>query len=137
MSIENTLERIAAALETIAKNGGQLPAQEAPKSPATVVPPAAAAPAPSNTAAPAPSKPLPSAAVPASPVATAVVAVPPANPSMTLVELNSALVAEYVRLGNDRAPIDAAFKQFNVSSAAGLTPDQYAPMLAAVRAITK
>ena len=141
MSIENTLERIAVALETIAKNGGSLQSQEVPKSAVdTVVSPVAAAPAPSNTSAPAPSKPLPSAAVPASPAATAPVAVQPASvpvPTMTLEELNSALVAEYVRLGNDRVPIDAAFKQFNVSSAAGLTPDQYAPMLAVVRAITK
>ena len=140
MSIENTLERIANALETIAKNGGSLQLQETPKSAAaTGVSPAAAVSAPSNTVAPAPSKPLPSAAVPASSAAaaTAPVAVPSATGAMTLEELNSALVAEYHRLGGDRAPIDTAFRQFNVSSAAGLTPDQYLPMLAIVRAIVK
>tara|TARA_R110000823_G_scaffold241850_7_gene366464 strand:+ start:2593 stop:2961 length:369 start_codon:yes stop_codon:yes gene_type:complete len=120
MSIENSLERIADALELLADQGGIIDTDdtvskvtEAPKpvAPTAPVPPAKVA-TPTPPSAPAP-------------VAEA----------MTPTDLNTALLAELARLGNDRAHIDAAMGTFGVTSITQLTPDQYQPLIDAVKAI--
>tara|TARA_R110000787_G_C13443394_1_gene446729 strand:+ start:6009 stop:6404 length:396 start_codon:yes stop_codon:yes gene_type:complete len=129
MSIENSLERIADALELLADQGGIIDTDdhmvtEAPK-PVPVA-------APASPVATAPSTPSRLVTAPAPPAAS--VAVPPAE-AMTPTDLNTALLAELARLGNDRAHIDAAMGTFGVTSITQLTPDQYQPLIDAVKAI--
>lgn len=127
MSIENLLERIATALETLAE--GKVEEKPAPKkkeakvkAPAAVPPPVESAPAPAPEA-PAPAPEAPAAAVP--PPAEA----PAAAPAMSATELNSKLVAEVQRLGS-RDPIDAIFRDtFGIQSLKELDPSQYQNLL--------
>jgi pyruvate/2-oxoglutarate dehydrogenase complex dihydrolipoamide acyltransferase (E2) component len=140
MSIENNLERIASALESIANSvapvGDPIPVGEplaqrvwAPRETAPVAEPVAEpAPAPAPVAEPAPA--------PVAEPAPAPVAEPVAEPvaAMTVEELNTALVAEFKRLGG-REGIDAEIAKLGASSISEVDASQYAGLLNAVKAI--
>jgi hypothetical protein len=122
MSIENNLERIASALESIANSvapvGDPIPVGEplaqrvwAPRETAPVAEPVAE----------------PTPAPVAEPVAEPVAA-------MTVEELNTALVAEFKRLGG-REGIDAEIAKLGASSISEVDASQYAGLLNAVKAI--
>ena len=117
MSIEASLKSIADSLAILAQRGTGDVKVEAP---APVVETTAPAPAPSvETAAPAP------VVETAAPVA-----------AITADELNAGLIAEFKRLG-DRQLISnvMAAAPFNAVGITDLTAEQYAPLLAAVKAI--
>src|SRR5690606_21181178 len=104
------------------------------------VPPApkqeAAVPSAPVASAPSPVTPPPApAATPAAPPTTAPAAAPAASPAMTAADLNTALVAEYTRLGNKREPIDTAMRELGVQSVNDLAPEKYQELLDKVRAI--
>lgn len=142
MSIENNLKRIAESLEKLVELQTEVKQviADSPKQPAAPAqdatppaPPAAeqkteAAAATPETTPPAPptieekAPPAPSAEQPAAPAA------------MTPQELNDALVAEFRRLGN-REGIDKAMADLGVTSVNQLQPEQYQPLVDAVRAI--
>ena len=107
MTIENTLERIATALETIAKQGGLPETPAAPAAPS----------APETPAAP---------AAPSAPET-------PAAP-MTPQQLNDVLVTEFKRLGS-REPIDKVLHDHGVQSISDLDTSQYQSVIAAVKAV--
>ena len=163
MSIEKNIERIADALEALvhkldhigqAVNQAEADSiveqvQTAPKQPVTPPPvesvaggtstpvttaPGAAVPPspPAEPVTPAPTTPPPV----STPAATAQVTPPPAV--MTPEDLNKALVAEFQRLGS-REPIDAVMRAapFNAQSITDLSVEQYAPLIAAVKAVAK
>ena len=146
MSIEKDLGRIATALEGIlAKldHIGTAVSQEqadtiveAPKEAPKQTPPspAPAADGPSTqppveqaTVAPTTSS---DTVIPAAPAQDT----PPPVVSMTADELNTALVAEFKRLGK-RDPIDAVLREFGVQSITDLKEDQYAAVINKVKAI--
>lgn len=144
MSIENNLKRIADSLEIIAgvmddkaetSFAAKVPLPEeagAPTpvpAPATIVDTPTVAPpiadAPTSVSAPAPAPEVGAAPVTASEVTT----------QMTLDDLNTALVAEYNRLGKDRTMIDATVKGFGVNTATELAPADYQAVLDKVKAL--
>ena len=137
MSIENTLERIAAALELIAKNTAGANVQ-APKPAASESKADASTAAESTTTTPkAPTPP------PAPPAAEPTA--PPAAPSTgELVvkdadECNALLVEEYKRLGGTPEAMTSIQKimseKFDARSVNGLEPAQMGPLITAVRAL--
>lgn len=155
MSIEKDLTRIADALEALVgklDHIGQATASasvpEAPKQPVTPPPPevvAGGASTPVTTApiaavppAPpaAPATPAPTTASPPPTPAVPAQVTPPPVATMTPEDLNKALVAEFQRLGS-REPIDTVMRAapFNAQSITDLTPEQYAPLIAAVQAV--
>jgi hypothetical protein len=117
------------------------PAAPAPAAPAPAAP-APAAPAP---AAPAPAAPAPAAPAPAAPpTPVAPVTPPPVQPApttvapapvvnMTAEALNAALIVEYQRL-KSRDPIIAALAEMKATAISEIKPEQYAELLAKVRA---
>lgn len=149
MSLENNLERIANALETIANHialqalAGEV--EKAPRKPRAEKPVVDTPPAPPVDATP----------VVQAPPATDIVVAPPAAPvesvpvvqappvaaapvvTMTPAELNDALVIEYHRLGNNRDAIVEEMAKFGVTSVNDLPVDKYQPLLDAVKARTK
>lgn len=148
MSIENTLERIATALEAIAASGQGFtkpaPAAKAsaPKKtvPAASESKAAASPVAESTST-VPKAPTPPPAPPAV-EATAQVAAP--STSETLVvdspeQCNGMLVAEYNRLGGTPEVMQRILgvmeANFNVRSVNDLTKEQYGPLITAVKAL--
>lgn len=155
MSLENNLERIANALETIANHValqalvGEV--EKAPRKPRGVS--GGTTNAPVVDAPPAP--PVEAAPVVQAPPATDIVVAPPAAPvesvpvvqappvaaapvaTMTPAELNDALVIEYHRLGNNRDAIVEEMAKFGVTSVNDLPVDKYQPLLDAVKARTK
>jgi len=160
MSIEKNIERIADALEALvgkldhigqavdqAEADKIVEAPPAPKQPSTPQPPEAVAGGASTQATTAPSATVPP-SPPAEPVTPAPTTQPPVNtpaataqvtpPSvaMTPEDLNKALVAEFHRLGS-REPIDAVMRAapFNAQSITDLSAEQYAPLIAAVKAV--
>jgi hypothetical protein len=71
---------------------------------------------------------------PAPPAAPAAPAAPSVAAPMTAEELNAVLVAEFNRLGGNRAPIDAALKELGVTGVSQLPVDQYSILIEKVRA---
>jgi len=126
MTIENTLERIAVALEALVEQrsvthsinitGGTEGVYAAPEAPAAPAAPEAPA-APAAPEAP---------AAPAAPEA-------PAAP-MTPQQLNEVLVGEFKRLGS-REPIDKVLHDHGVQSISDLDPAQYQSVIDAVKAV--
>lgn len=118
MSIEKALERIAVALEKLASSQTPLvpvaPAPTAPCAVATSVPATSVAP----TQEPAPAEPV-------------------TEGVMDVDQLQTALMVEYTRLGSNREPIDNVMRSdtFKVNSVYDLGAEQYAPLLATVKAI--
>lgn len=149
MPIENNIERIADALEAlvskldhigqavqpaIAKPGYSSTMGKVEDTPVRVTPLTA-------PVTPVPKPPVEQdTPVPTAPVVapTPVVAPPPTTPvaSMTPEDLNKALITEFQRLGS-RDPIDVVMRAapFNAQSITDLTPEQYAPLIAAVQAV--
>lgn len=145
MSIENNLERIAAALEALValKSGADVTINHDQKIANLAVPklkPASPVAEVSST------KPAP--AQPDAPTTTVAVAAPvaevpsgPAVPSLVVSspeECNTLLVAEYNRLGgNDKGAMQTIINlmenRFKVRSVNDLSKDQYAPLILAVR----
>lgn len=104
-------------------------ASTTPTTAATEVPkPVAPAPVASAPATPPPP------AAPAAQTTTAEVAAPPVEAPMTGEQLNEALVAEFNRLGS-RDGIDAEIKKLGAQGINDLSPEQYAPLVAAVKAL--
>lgn len=155
MTIESQLERIAVATEknntlieallgkfdhigqavaptTVGAQNSAATAQE----PEVAAPPAAA-----STVAEAPKQEVPAApvsasTVPAAPTTTAEVAAPPA--SMTVEQLNEALVAEYNRLGgtpDQYQRIAAEMQKLGATGVGELKPEQYSVLITAVKAL--
>lgn len=60
---------------------------------------------------------------------------PEITTQMTLDDLNTALVAEYNRLGKDRTLIDTTVKGFGVNTATDLAPADYQAVLDKVRVL--
>ena len=119
MSIESNLKSIAESLAIIAAAQVTVTVESAP-----VVETTAAPAPPADTPAP----PAPPADTPAPPAPLAAV--------MTVEELNAGLVIEYKRLGS-REKITAIMgaAPYNAVSITNLTPDQFAPLLAAIQAV--
>lgn len=159
MSLENNLERIATALETIAgylvsqsaNSGGEV-AEKKTRTPRgdkqTVqvtgdAPPVQAAPTlvaetlvqPLVTPPPVAAAPVDIVVAPPVPVVQSAPVVQ--APTMTAAELNDALVIEYQRLGNNRDAIMEEMGKFGVSSVNDLAVDKYQPLLNAVKARAK
>lgn len=134
MSIENTLERIAAALELIAKNtaGANVQAPK-PAAPEATVAPAATPPPPASAPAPAPAAKETPAPAPAPAPSNGELVVKDAD------ECNALLVAEYKRLGGTPEAMTAIQKimseKFDARSVNGLEPAQMGPLITAVRAL--
>jgi len=129
MSIENNLKRIADSLESIAKSM-EMKAKPpmtasaiALQSEQTLAPIVAVDPAPTE---------VNSQVAPPTTAAAAATINPPAT--MSAEEMNTALVAEFSRLGS-REPIDTAMATLGVTSVADLAADQQQALLTAVRAI--
>jgi 2-oxoglutarate dehydrogenase E2 component (dihydrolipoamide succinyltransferase) len=126
MSIENSLKRIADALESInkvieANRNFALPDDLKASSTTTAAPAAPVAPA--AAAAPAaPAAPAPAAAAAAAPVL------------LTDAEMNTELVNEFKRIG-DRTLIDAEMTGLGVTGVTGLTAEVQQELLTKVRAI--
>ena len=122
--IEETLVRIATALESIAKSmlkqANPLATIDPAVPSAEVVAKVAEAPAPSSAAVDEP--------------VIEPTAAPPL-PQLSLEELNTALMAEYGRLGNDRAPIDAALKLEGITGVSELAPEKYTSFLEGIQAL--
>jgi hypothetical protein len=127
----DTGRRVLESLTTVKKP--QTPASN----PAPVAPPAASVTqtstqqvtnAPSPVAGTAPTTTAPATVAPAPAPAPAPVA------AMTIEEANKALQAEFVRLGNDMAPINEVFKEMGVTSLSDLHPDNYADCINRVKA---
>ncbi|MDC0600093.1 hypothetical protein OAO65_02165 [Flavobacteriales bacterium] len=135
--IETTLERIADALEAISSKMN-VPSKPAPKvktvkkqeaapvveAPTPSVPPASAGAA---------SSPAPVVTPPPAPVVTPPPVVEPVV-VMTPEELNAAVLVEFNRLGTQDG-IRAVMAEMGVSGLTDLNPDQYAELLAKVRAL--
>ena len=122
--IEETLVRIVTALESIAKS---MLKQANPL--ATIDPTGPGVEATVTKTVEAPAAPEPEVEAPA-PVAPAA-----ELPQLSLEELNTSLMAEYGRLGNDRAPIDAALKVEGITGVSELAPEKYASFLEGIRAL--
>ena len=105
MTIENSLERIATALEALS-------APEAPAAPSAPEDPAA----------------------PSAPEAPAAPSAPEAPAAMTPQQLNEVLVGEFKRLGG-REPIDKVLHDHGVQSISDLDPSQYQSVITAVQAL--
>lgn len=135
MSIENNLERIADALEAIAKSGKPLDAVTSQPVAGTVAPAVTPA-APKQDAAAAVAPPPVQASAPApAPSATAPAPAPSAAaPGMTMEQLDAALKGEMTRIG-DSAPIRNKMTEFGVSSLNDLPVEKYSELLAAVKAL--
>jgi len=121
MTIENSLERIATALEALAAKRDvnvqpvSVSAPSAPEAPA----------APSAPEAP---------AAPSAPEAPAAPSAPEAPAAMTPQHLNEVLVGEFKRLGG-REPIDKVLHDHGVQSISDLDPSQYQSVITAVQAL--
>jgi hypothetical protein len=141
MSLENTLERIAVALEAIAGNRTALIAVDSVKVPnpsarkvAVPKPPAPPAEKKLETA---------SAPVPATPVTEVPVVPTPPVPETLVVDspeqCNGMLIEEYNRLGATAEVMQRILgvmeANFNVRSVNDLTKEQYGPLITAVRAL--
>ena len=145
MSIENNLKRIADALEALVAGGTSLPATvaEVPKQPVAPAPVAVVSstpvtPAPVVAAPPvAPVAPATPAPIQQAPVVTPAAVGPSVAGALSPEELNAALVAEFTRLGS-REPIDAVMRAapFNAQSITDLTPEQYLPLINAIRTVS-
>jgi hypothetical protein len=136
MSIEKDLTRIAVALEALV----QLAANPLRSVEATPVAQAPVVTAPvQTTVAAAPvvqAAPVTAPVVTTPPVQAPIVQAPVATP-MKAEELNAALVAEFTRLGNNRAPIDEEMAKLGVTSVGQLTTlEQQHALLNAVKART-
>ena len=112
MTIENSLERIATALEALAA-----------KRDVNVQPVSVSAPS-------APEAP----AAPSAPEAPAAPSAPEAPAAMTPQQLNEVLVGEFKRLGG-REPIDKVLHDHGVQSISDLDPSQYQSVITAVQAL--
>lgn len=142
MTIEAQLERIAVAAE---KNNELLAAllakEEAVEAPKpvtgaqTAASTVAAGTTPTTAATDVP-KPESTATPPVAPAPTTVPTAPVATPSATMTpeQLNEALVAEFNRLGS-RDGIDAAIKAMGANGIGDLKPEQYAQLVATVKAL--
>ena len=144
MSIENTLERIATALEAIAASGQGFLSEEIAIKPAEKAPVAKKAPPAPKPPAPPAEKPPETASAPAPATAAKEVPVPPAPTAETLVvdspeQCNGMLVAEYNRLGGTPEVMQRILgvmeANFNVRSVNDLTKEQYGPLITAVKAL--
>lgn len=125
MSLEKNIQRIADALELIAKNMASAPVNTVAAAPAQVVAPVTQPTATTTVAAPPVQQPIFAATAP-------VVTAP--TVSITPEELNAALVVEFTRLGTD-VGIRAEMAKLGVSSVTELAPAQYGVLLAAVKAL--
>ena len=112
MTIENSLERIATALEALAA-----------KRDVNVQPVSVSAPS-------APDAP----AAPSAPDAPAAPSAPDAPAAMTPQQLNEVMVGEFKRLGG-REPIDKVLHDHGVQSISDLDPSQYQSVITAVQAL--
>lgn len=124
MTIETNLKRIADALESIAASqlkmvGSTATAELQHSSTSTQAPPALK---------PATTQPPP---------AESTTTQPPPAADMTIEEVNTALMVEYKRLGNDRSKIDAvmAAEPFCVKVINELHPSKFADLIAAVKQV--
>lgn len=140
MSLENNIERIANALELIAQhvtsNTGEATPEKKPRTPRAEKPVVDAPPTKPVVEAP------PENSIVVAPLETKTVEAPPTQvtpppvtaPTMTAEELNDALVIEFHRLGSNRVPIDEEMAKLGVSSVLNLPVEQYAVLLANVKA---
>lgn len=148
MSLENEIKKLIAAVEANTKAleiatfemGRGTPVQlksdtgDNISHMADVVAPIMAAPAPAPTPNVAPAPVVAPAPAPAAQAPAAVDPVTATVVTMTAEELNSALVTEFNRLGS-RDPIMKVMSEYGVGSVNDLAVNQYAPVLAAVKAL--